>query len=103
MIHSSIQSYMPQVVELLKAHKITKAYMFGSVLTDAFNDKSDVDFLVNIQDNLDPVDAGEHLWDLTFELEDLLHRKIDLLTERSIKNPYFINELNKTKLMIYGQ
>ena len=103
MIHSSIQAYLPQVIELFVKHKIRSAYVFGSVLTDNFNKQSDVDFLVNLLDGLDPVDAGEHLWDLEFELSDLLHRKIDLLTERSLKNPYFIKELNKTKVPIYGK
>jgi predicted nucleotidyltransferase len=103
MIHSSIQAYLPQVIELLVKHKIRSAYVFGSVLTDNFNEQSDVDFLVNLLDGLDPVDAGEHLWDLEYELGDLLHRKIDLLTERSLKNPYFIKELNQTKVSIYGK
>lgn len=103
MIHSSIQSYLPQVIELFVKHKIRSAYVFGSVLTDNFNEQSDVDFLVNLLDGLDPVDTGEHLWDLEFELSDLLHRKIDLLTERSLKNPYFIKELNQTKVPIYGK
>jgi predicted nucleotidyltransferase len=71
MIHQSIQPYLPQVIELLKKHKIINAYVFGSVLTDKFNSKSDVDFLVTIQNNLDPVETGEHLWNLTYELEEL--------------------------------
>ena len=102
MIHPSIQAYMPQVLSLLEKHKIKKAYLFGSVLTEKFNENSDVDFLVNIQENLDPVDAGGHLWDLTYELEDLLSRNVDLLTERSLRNSYFIKELNETKFPIYG-
>ncbi len=102
MIHPSIQIYLPQVFQLFEIHKITSAYMFGSVLTERFSENSDVDFLVNIEAGLDPVEAGEHLWDLTYQLEDLLHRKIDLLTEGSLKNPYFIQELNKTKVAIYG-
>ena len=75
---------------------------FGSVLTDKFDEESDVDFLVNLLDGLDPVEAGEHLWDLQDELKVLLDREIDILTERSLRNPYFVNELNKTKLQIYG-
>ena len=102
MIHPTIQPYLPVVIELLKKHKIKSAYVFGSVLSEKFNDKSDVDFLVNIQEGLDPVEAGGHLWDLQYELSDLLHREIDLLTERSLKNPYFIKELNETKFHIYG-
>ena len=63
MINSTIQSYLPKVIELFKKHKIKNAYIFGSALTDRFNNESDVDFIVNLQDGLNPVDAGEHLWD----------------------------------------
>jgi hypothetical protein len=102
MIHPTIQPYLPKVIELFKLHKITSAYLFGSVLTEKVNAKSDVDFLVNIQTDLDPVETGGHLWDLTYELEDLLQRHVDLITERSLKNPYFIKEINETKFPIYG-
>ncbi len=102
MINSAIQAYLPKVIELLKKHKIKNAYIFGSAVTDKFDNDSDVDFLVNLQDGLNPVDAGGHLWDLEYELKDLLHRDIDLLTERSLKNPYFISEINATKVAIYG-
>lgn len=101
MIHSDIQVYLPEVIELLKKHKVKTAYVFGSVLSENFNKESDVDFLVSLQEGLDPADAGGHLWDLYYGLKDLLHREIDLITERSLKNPYFINEINKTKFLIY--
>lgn len=103
MINSTIQSYLPKVIELFKKHKIKNAYIFGSALTDRFNNESDVDFIVNLQDGLNPVDAGEHLWDLEYELKELLHRDVDLISERSLKNPYFISEINATKIAIYGQ
>ena len=103
MINSTIQSYLPKVIELFKKHKIKNAYIFGSALTDRFNNESDVDFIVNLQDGLNPVDAGEHLSDLEYELKDLLLRDVDLITERSLKNPYFISEINATKIAIYGQ
>ena len=102
MVHPSVQIHMPQLVALLKKHKVKNAFVFGSVLSKSFTAESDVDFLVNLEDGIDPVIAGGHLWDLGYELEDLLHRKIDLLTERSLKNPYFIKELNETKFSIYG-
>lgn len=102
MINPAIQALMPQVIELLKKHKIKSAYVYGSVLNDRFNEDSDVDFLVNLKEGLDPVDAGGHLWDLQDELGELLQRPIDLLTERSLKNPYFIKEINATKFPIYG-
>lgn len=103
MIHDSIKPYLPKVIELFKLHKITNAYLFGSVLTEKFDEKSDIDFLVNIVPDLDPVETGGHLWDLIYELEVLFKRKIDVLTEKSLKNPYLIKELNETKVLIYAK
>lgn len=90
------------MIELLKFHHVESACLFGSVLTDQFNDDSDVDFIVNFKDNLDSVEKGELIWNLRFALEDNLHRRIDLVIEKALKNPYFIEELNATKYKIYG-
>ena len=102
MINPQFEPFMPIVLQLLKTHKVKSAYLFGSVLTDHFNDNSDVDFLVNYDDNMDPLEMGESLMELYIALEDNLNRKIDLLTERSLKNPFFIQEINETKYQIYG-
>jgi len=96
------QSYFPLIIPLFEKHKIKDAYLFGSALTDKFNEKSDVDFAVNFIDDLDPLEKGELLWSLRFSLEDSLNRNIDLITESSLKNPYFIEELNEKKVKIYG-
>ena len=101
MIHPTIQPLLPQVMELFEKHKIKNAYVFGSVLTDKFNEKSDIDFLVNFIDYSNPLEIGQSIWDLEDELERLTLRKVDLLTERSLKNPYLIQELNNTKQLIY--
>ncbi len=103
MLHESIQILLPQINLLLRKHQIKSAYIFGSAISDRFKDSSDIDFLVNLNDGLDPVEAGEHLWNLEDELKNLLKRNVDLLTERSLRNPYLINEINATKQIIYGQ
>ena len=101
MIPQSIQPYLPKVIALFKWHKIKNAFLFGSVLSERFNDKSDIDLLINFLDYSNPLEVGQSIWDLEDELEALINRKIDLLTERSLKNPYFIQELNNTKHLIY--
>ena len=102
MIHSSIQLYLPQILELFKKNKIKNAYFFGSVVTDNFNDKSDVDFLVNFNDGIEPLEKGELWWNLHDSLRDSLNREIDLVSESAIKNPYFLKAINETKVKIYG-
>ncbi|MBO4231883.1 MAG: nucleotidyltransferase domain-containing protein [Bacteroidales bacterium] len=94
--------YMPTVLQILKEHKVKSAYLFGSVLTNNFNDNSDVDFLIDYEPFDDPVAFGDNIWDLRFALEDNLHRDIDLINEANLKNPYFIQEINEKKYKIYG-
>ena len=102
-VKTQIHIYLPLIISLFDKHKIKDAYLFGSVLTDKFDEKkSDVDFLVNFIDGIDPLEKGELLWNLRFSLEDNLKRPIDLITETSLKNPYFIEEINETKVKIYG-
>ena len=77
--------------------------MFGSILTNRFGIKSDIDFLVYFSNKIDLLDYADNYFDLKFELEDLLGRKIDLVEGKSLKNKYFINEVETTKLKIYEQ
>lgn len=102
-INAQFKPHLANVVRILAMHKVKNAYLFGSVLTDRYNANSDVDFLVNYDSTMDPLERGELLLDLQIALEDEINRDVDLLTEYSLKNPYFIDELNKTKYLIYGE
>lgn len=86
---------------LCENHKVKYLYAFGSSVTDRFDaEKSDIDLLVEIDDN-DPIERGEKLislWDL---FENFFHRKVDLLTDSSIHNPYLRKSIDSTKILIY--
>ena len=102
MLHPTFKSPLPLVVKLLKAHKIKSAYAFGSVVSDNFNNESDIDLLINFEEGLEPLEKGEIWWNLHDTLRDIFNRKIDLLIENSLKNPYFIEEINEKKQLIYA-
>ena|SRR5438552_1170883 len=102
MINPAFEKQLPAVVQLLKNHKIKIAYLFGSAATNRFNENSDVDLLISFQDGLEPIERGELFWSLQFALEDKLNRQIDIITEASLRNPYFIQSINKNKHLIYG-
>jgi len=99
---SIILSNINAIRPFFKQHKIEKAHVFGSVVTDDFNENSDIDFLIKFKAGIDPLEKGELWWNLHDTLRDYFKREIDLVTENSLKNPYFIKELNKTKKLIYG-
>ncbi|MBP9924471.1 MAG: nucleotidyltransferase domain-containing protein [Cyclobacteriaceae bacterium] len=88
-------------VDLCQSHKVDKIYAFGSSITDHFDPvKSDIDLVVKINID-DPADRGEALLSLWDKLEALFNRKVDLLTEDSIRNPYLRSNINRTKKLIY--
>ncbi|KWT83993.1 nucleotidyltransferase family protein [Candidatus Magnetominusculus xianensis] len=100
MINEEISRKLDKIKELFKDNKVEKAYIFGSACTDNFNETSDVDILITIDETLDISEYGNCFWNVQFGLEGLLQREIDLITERSIKNPYLMIEINKMKIAI---
>ncbi|OFX47744.1 MAG: nucleotidyltransferase [Bacteroidetes bacterium GWA2_30_7] len=101
MLQPIIKKKIPQIIELFKAHNVIRAYAFGSVCTKNFNKKSDIDLLIAFQNGIDPLQKGQSIWDLEDALMEIFHRKIDLLTENQLKNPYLIESINKSKQLIY--
>lgn len=86
---------------LCRNHKVKYLYAFGSSVTDRFDhDKSDIDLLVEIDDP-DPVERGEKLISLWDTFEYFFKRKVDLLTDSSIRNPYLRKNIDSTKILIY--
>lgn len=96
-----IEQNIKKIAALCESHKVKYLYVFGSILTNQFTDKSDVDFIVNF-DEVELLKYADNYFDFKFSLEDILNRPIDLLEEKTIKNPYFKQSINKQKKLIYG-
>lgn len=102
-IPKEIQQHFNSLSEIFRRHSIVRAYIFGSALKEKFSNHSDIDFLIAFDENIkDPLIKGELWWNLHDTLRDLFDSEIDLVTESSLKNPYFIEELNNTKQLVYG-
>ena len=82
-------------------YNVKQLYAFGSVCTEKFNDESDIDFLVNFQKNISIEKYTDNYFILHELFEKRLEREIDLLTVNMLANPYFINVMEKTKILIY--
>ena len=95
-----LQNHINAINKLCKSHKVKSLYAFGSVLTDRFNDDSDIDLVVDFQSQ-EVLDYGDNYYDLKFSLQEILKRPIDLLEEKAIKNPYFRQSLEKERKLIY--
>jgi predicted nucleotidyltransferase len=88
------------IFELCDLHRVKEIYLFGSILTDKFNDKSDIDMLVQFY----PMNVSEYLdnyMDFKEKLEALFQRQIDLIENQAIKNPVFRKVIDREKKLIY--
>lgn len=98
-----IELNIQQIMNLCKLHKVKSLAVFGSILTDRFNDDSDVDLLVDFEStDPDKFDYATNFLDLQDSLEALLKRKVDLVVGSGLRNKYFISNINRTKQVIYG-
>ena len=97
-----IQMKIDKITELCKKYRVKTLSVFGSILTDKFNDDSDVDLSVTFYPEPDPFVSGSDFSNLYIALQDLFGRKIDLVDESIIRNKFFKEELEETKQLIYG-
>ncbi|MHB1147852.1 MAG: nucleotidyltransferase family protein [Lutibacter sp.] len=98
---NQLQAFKPEIIKLCKHHKVKSLYAFGSVLTNEFNDKSDIDLIVDFV-TMEVEDYADNYFDFKFSLQDILKRPIDLLEEQAIRNPYFRKAVNQKKQLVYG-
>jgi uncharacterized protein len=89
------------IKQLCKDYRVKSFSVFGSVLTDNFTSHSDIDFVVDFEEN-DPIKYTDLYFQLKEKLEQLFNRRIDLIEERGIKNSFFRKELNNSKVVLYG-
>lgn len=94
-------NYLPAIIALCKRHKVKKLFAFGSVLTNRFNEQSDIDLVVDF-DKTNVDDYFSNFFDLKYALESLFEREVDLLEEQVIHNPYLKENIDTTKMLIYG-
>ncbi|MBP5190794.1 MAG: nucleotidyltransferase domain-containing protein [Bacteroidales bacterium] len=98
---SIIESNIGRIILLCKQYKVNSLSVFGSVLTDRFTDKSDIDMLVNF-DTIPVEEYAENFFNFSDALNKLLGRDIDLVEDKAIRNPIFRENVNRTKVQIYG-
>lgn len=89
------------IVSLCKQYRVKRLFVFGSVLTQRFNKNSDIDIIVDFED-IDLYKYADNYFDLKTALELLFKRKVDLLEDKAIKNPFLRQSIDTTKQLIYG-
>ncbi|MFQ5494139.1 MAG: nucleotidyltransferase family protein [Phycisphaerae bacterium] len=97
-----IENEMERVAALCREHRVHRLEVFGSAADGTFDPgRSDLDFLVEYE----PMSPAEH-YDAYFGLWEglaaLFQRKVDLVEPHTMRNPYFIREVNATRKIVYA-
>lgn len=89
-IFEVIKSNRKRIIDIAKSHGATNVRLFGSIARGTGNDKSDVDLLVTME----PRGSLLDIIAIKQDIEDLLERKVDVVTENSL-SPYLKDEILK--------
>ena len=101
-----IELNIGKIVEICKKYRVKRLFVYGSILTDRFNDESDVDFSVDFDRECiekENLDWANIFFGLIEDLQSLLGRKVDLVVDSNVTNSYFRKELDATKQLVYGR
>lgn len=101
-MHQIIDKNIKEINKLCILYNVNSLYAFGSVCTNKFNDESDIDLLISFKP-MSYGDYADNYFTIADKFEELFNRQVDLVTDKSLSNPYFIDSINKTKTLLYGE
>jgi uncharacterized protein len=95
-----IEGRRAQLRELCRHYRVRRLDIFGSAARGTFRSvDSDLDFIARFDGTRDP-DYAERFCEFAESLEALFGRRVDLLTEPMIRNPYFQEDVEATRLVV---
>lgn len=101
MIHL-IENKLSELNELCQRYHVQRLELFGSAVEEGKfqTDSSDLDCLVEFFHS-DTMNKADQYFDFLEDWQELFSMKIDLVTARAFKNPYFIASVNPQKELLY--
>ena len=98
---SLVLDNLTKIADLSQRFDVVQLEVFGSATTDRFDQTtSDVDFIFDF--GVYSTGDAFRFIDFADELEQLLGRRVDLMTAGPIKNPYLRDAVNKLRVTIYA-
>jgi uncharacterized protein len=102
-MNGAIEQHRDAIRTLCQQYGVRRLDLFGSAATGAFDAAtSDLDFVADFADTRSPGYADRYLG-FAEALETLFGRPVDVITERSIRNPYFRQSVEASRQPIYDE
>ena len=97
-----IENNRKRLIELCRKYHVAVLDVFGSAASEDFDEHcSDVDFLVEFDSSV-KANRFDNFFALHDELQKLLKRPVDLVEPGGLRNPYFIDSVEKTRKRLYA-
>jgi uncharacterized protein len=101
-----LKQHKSAIIALCEKYEVERLYFFGSILTEDFDENSDVDLQVifpdaHKNDNESVCKRGAAKMDIWDDFEQLFGRRVDMLTEKPLKNPYFRLSVETSRKLFY--
>lgn len=97
-----IEAHQTALDELCRRYHVRRLELFGSVASGVFKpESSDIDFLVEFDPDYSK-QAFDDYFGLHEDLERLFGRKVDLVCANALRNPFFIEDVNKSRRLLYA-
>jgi predicted nucleotidyltransferase len=99
MLMIDLTPYKSDIRNICREIRLQRLDLIGSATRDDFSDNSDIDVLITFE-------GDENLFDRYFslkeKLEEIFKRKVDVIEERAVKNPFFRKTVNRDRIKLYG-
>lgn len=88
------------IADACRNYGVRRLELFGSGVRDPEH-ANDFDFLVDLTER-EPGKYAKAYFGLCEALQKITGKPVDLVTERSIRNPYFRISINRSKRLLYA-
>lgn|SRR5690554_3445176 len=97
-----IKNNLDAIIAACKKHQVKSISLFGSAAKDTMHEESDIDLLVEFSKDIDVLDYADNYFSLLEQLQDILKRKVDLVSSKSLKNPILKEVVSRSKIDLYA-
>lgn len=96
----NLTEHKPEINNICRSLPVKRLGIFGSALTDKFSSDSDIDILV-LFDSDENIDYFDNYFTLKERLEKIFKHEVDLVIDKTFKNPVFNRSVENSRLTIY--
>jgi predicted nucleotidyltransferase len=99
---AAIRENSAALEELCRRFRVRRLELFGSAASAEFDPAtSDLDFLVDFEE-LEPEAYADTYFGLLEGLSALFRRQVDLVMVTAVKNPYFLESIERSRTLLYA-